>query len=185
MEDLFEVERRKKEEKTTIVYEPKDVDAIDTHAFLKTKVQFGLDRVFRLADPVLPGEKMPAFLCPGLLGEQEELVTSETFAGKSMLIFFYPKDFGEEGEACLDLMANLAVAPELDLELVAISTDRVAVHRVWREGREAGGPGIMLGDTTGRVARSFGVLNTFTHCAYSALFVVDKQGIVQVRNVCW
>ena len=175
--------KNEKEESSTIVSEPKDVDVIDRSAFLKTKKQYGLDRVFWLVDPVLPGEKMPVFLCPGLMGEQEELFTSETFAGKTLLIFFYPKDFGAEGEACLDLMANLAASPVLDAELVAVSTDSVAVHRVWRERRDVGGPGVMLGDTTGALARSFGVLDTTTHCAYSALFVVDKRGIVQVRSV--
>ena len=161
VEDLLEVERRKEDdEKSVVVYQPKDVDAIDTSAFIKTKMQYGLDRVFWLADPVHPGEEMPELLCPGLVADQEELVTSEMFAGKSLLLFFYPKDFGPEGEACLDVMAELATAPELDMELVAVSTDSLEVHRVWRERREAGGPGVMVADRTGQVARSFGVLDT-------------------------
>ena len=57
-------------------------------------------------------------------------------------------------------MAELAAAPQLDMELVAVSTDSLEVHRVWRERREAGGPGVMVGDRTGQVARSFGVLDT-------------------------
>ena len=138
-EDLLEVERRKEDdEKSVVVYQPKDVDAIDTSAFIKTKMQYGLDRVFWLADPVHPGEEIPEFLCPGLVADQEELVTSEMFAGKSLLLFFYPKDFGPEGEACLDVMAELATAPELDMELVAVSTYSLEVHRVWKEKREAG-----------------------------------------------
>ena len=76
-----------------------------------------------------------------------------------------PKDFGPEGEACLDVMANLAAAPELDMELVAVSTDSLEVHRVWRERREAGGPGVMVADRTNQVARSFGVSNaTWLDC---------------------
>ena len=181
--DLKEEERRKKEDNTTTSSEPKELDTIDASPSPRTKMQFGLDRVFWLVDPVLPEDNMPVFLCPGLVGEHEELVTSETFAGKNLLIFFYPKDFDVEGEACLDLMANLAASPQLEAELVAVSTDSVAVHRVWRERRYLGGPGIMLGDTTGAMARNFGVLDTTTHCAYSALFVVDKQGIVQVRRL--
>ena len=145
VEDLLEVERRKEDdEKSVVVYQPKDVDAIDTSAFIKTKMQYGLDRVFWLADPVHPGEEIPEFLCPGLVADQEELVTSDMFAGKSLLLFFYPKDFGPEGEACLDVMAELAAAPELDMELVAVSTDSLEVHRVWRgrgrgPGRHGGG----------------------------------------------
>ena len=31
-----------------------------------------------------------------------------------------------------------------------------------------------------QVSRTFGVLNTTTHLAYNALFVVDSSGVVQV-----
>ena len=80
---------------------------------------------------------MPEFLSPGLVVDQEELVTSEMFASKSLLLLFYPEDLRPEGEACLDVMAELAAAPELDIELVAVSTDSLKVYRVWRERREA------------------------------------------------
>ena len=115
--DLLEVERRKKEgdEKTVVVYQPKDVEVIDTSAFIKTDMKYGLDFVFRLVDSVnliqkskfrrhtwkpnlflkvLPGEQMPAFLCPSLVGDQEMLFTSDQLAGKTTLLFFYSKDFG-------------------------------------------------------------------------------------------
>ena len=52
--DLMEVEKRKRTEddKTVVVYQPKDVEVIDTSAFIKTKMDYGLDFVFRLVDPV-------------------------------------------------------------------------------------------------------------------------------------
>ena len=34
-----------------------------------------------------------------------------------------------EGEACLDVMADLAASDALNLELVAVSTDSIPVHR--------------------------------------------------------
>ena len=37
---------------------------------------------------------MPAFVCPGLLGDQDLLFTSDQLAGKTTLLFFYSKDFG-------------------------------------------------------------------------------------------
>ena len=42
---------------------------------------------------VHPGEEMPQFLCPGLVVDQEELVTSKMFACKSLLLFFYLEEF--------------------------------------------------------------------------------------------
>ena len=52
--DLLEVERRKRDddEKTVVVYQPKDVEVIDTSAFIKTDMEYGLDSVFRLVDSV-------------------------------------------------------------------------------------------------------------------------------------
>ena len=52
--DLMEVEKRKRKEddKTVVVYQPKDVEVIDTSAFIKTKMDYGLDFVFRLVDSV-------------------------------------------------------------------------------------------------------------------------------------
>ena len=41
----------------------------------------------------------------------------------------------------------------------------------------------MLGDRTGEVARKFGVLDTITHLAYSAMFLVDMEGVMQAVKV--
>ena len=87
---------------------------------------------------------MPAFVCPSLVGDQEILFSSDQLADKTTLIFFYSKDFAgdsnkkfrcrinfvpAEGEACLDMMSDLAASDEFDLELVAVSTDSLPVHR--------------------------------------------------------
>ena len=37
----------------------------------------------------------------------------------------------------------------------------------------------MLGDRIGEVVRNFGVLDTINHLAYSAMFLVDMDGVVQ------
>ena len=65
--DLLEVERRKKDddEKTVVVYQPKDVEVIDTSAFIKTNMEYGLDFVFRLVDSVnLIQSKLKIKTCP-------------------------------------------------------------------------------------------------------------------------
>ena len=65
--DLLEVERRKKDddEKTVVVYQPKDVKVIDTSAFIKTNMEYGLDFVFRLVDSVnLIQSKLKIKTCP-------------------------------------------------------------------------------------------------------------------------
>ena len=69
------------------------------------------------------------------------------------------------------------------MEMLVISTDSVETHRAWSESREVGAHITMLGDRTGEVARTFGVLDTVTHLAYSAMFLVDKEGVVQAVKV--
>ena len=183
MEDLFEDGRKKEQEKT--VNKPADDEekGIDTKAFLMTEMKFGLEFVFRMSDPVFPGEMVPDFICKGLVGDTEKLVTRADYEGAYVVIVFYPKDFTDVGEDTLNLMADLAANKEFNLELVVISTDSVETHRAWTETREGGAPVTMLGDRTGEVARKFGVLDAVTHLAYSAMFLVDKEGVVQAVKV--
>ena len=42
-----------------------------------------------------------------------------------------PNELPAEGDASLDVMADLAASDEFDLELVAVSTDSIPVHRWW------------------------------------------------------
>ena len=69
------------------------------------------------------------------------------------------------------------------MEMLVISTDSVETHRAWAESREGGNPITMLGDRTVEMARTLGVLDTIPHLAYSAMFLVDIMGVVQVVNV--
>ena len=181
VEDLIEDGRKKEQKKT--VNKPTDDEEkdIDTEAFLLTDMKFGL--VFRMSDPVFPGEMVPDFICKGLMGDTEKLVARGDYEGAYVVIIFYPKDFTDVGEDTLNLMADLAANKEFNLELVVISTDSVENHRAWTETREGGAPVTMLGDRTGEVARKFGVLDAVTHLAYSAMFLVDKEGVVQAVKV--
>ena len=86
----------------------------------------------------------------------------------------------------MDVMADLAASQEFNLELVAVSTDSIPVHRwvavrkrlslfvrVWRERREGGGPMIMLADMTGEVPRySANLLRSFLISGVSQLWSV-------------
>ena len=183
VEDLIDDGRKKEQEKT--IHKPSDDEekGIDTNAFLMTEMKFGLDFVFRMSDPVFPGEMVPDFICKGLVGDTEKMLSSKDYEGAIVVIVFYPKDFTDVGEDTLYLMADLAANKEFNLELVVISTDSVETHRAWTETREGGAPVTMLGDRTGEVARKFGVLDTITHLAYSAMFLVDMEGVVQAVKV--
>ena len=162
--DLLEVERRKKDdsEKSVVVYQPKDVDIIDTSAFIETKMQYGLDFVFRLSDSVSVKDYLdfqnqdvprcclvsrclplsaPAWLATrrcssppttSLARPLSSSSTPRTLEVTSNSCFYpssIPNEFPAEGEDCLDVMADLAASDEFNLELVAVSTDSIPVHR--------------------------------------------------------
>ena len=168
--DLLEVERRKKDgdEKTVVVYQPKDVEVIDTSAFIKTNMEYGLDFVFRLVDSVnlihnnskfrkkvenqifssrcclvsrcLP-LSAPAWLatrrCSSPLTSSLARPPSSSSTPRTLEVtscfkpsIQTPNEFPAEGEACLDVMSDLAASNEFNLELVAVSTDSIPVHRL-------------------------------------------------------
>ena len=166
--DLLEVERRKKDddEKIVVVYQPKDVEVIDTSAFIKTNMEYGLDSVFRLVDSVNLIHKSifrkkvenqilssrcclvsrclplsaPAWLatrrCSSPLTSSLARPPSSSSTPRTLEVtscfkpsIQTPNEFPAEGEACLDVMSDLAASNEFNLELVAVSTDSIPVHR--------------------------------------------------------
>ena len=118
VEDLIEDGRKKEQKKT--VNKPADDEekGIDTKAFLMTNMKFGLEFVFRMSDPVFPGEIVPDFICKGLMGDTEKLMATGDYEGAYVVIIFYPKDFTDVGEDTLNLMADLAANKEFNLEPV-------------------------------------------------------------------
>jgi len=184
VEDMMEDERQKEQEKDNI----SDMDTNKIMAEIRQDLKFGLDFVFRMSDPVLPGENVPDFSCKALVGDSVKIVSKEDYEGSFFLMIFFPKDFTKEAEDILRLVADLLASKEFNIEVLLISTDCVENHRAFREsmdGRNGGGaPAVpMLGDTTGEVSKMFGVLDTITHLAYSAMFLIDMKGLVQAVKV--
>ena len=136
VEDLMENDRKKEQEKTGTKPADHEEKGIDTNAFLLTEMKFGLEFVFRMSDPVFPGEMVPDFICNGLVGDTEKIVTRGDYEGAYIVIVFYPKDFTGVAEDTMNLMADLAVDKEFNLELMLVSTDSVETHRAWAETRE-------------------------------------------------
>jgi len=97
---------------------------------------------------------------------------------------FYPKDMSIESEETMNLLTDMALAPELDLQLLTISTDTIETHRAWSEQREGGTPPvIMLSDKNGHIAQMYGVLDSNNHVAFQSVFLIDPEGVVQGSRV--
>jgi peroxiredoxin Q/BCP len=98
------------------------------------------------------GEKAPAFSLPG----DEGPIASADFAGKKLVLYFYPKDdtpgCTTEGKDFSALASEFAAA---DTMVVGVSRDSVAAHAKFRKKH---GLAVMLGaDDEGAVTESYGV----------------------------
>ena len=147
---------------------------------------WGLEFSFRLGDPLLPGEKIPFFQEEALKGGQKIEVSPMSYVGKPLLIFFHPGDFTSEFNT-LNLISSMLVNKEaisLNLDYMVVSTDSLSVHEAWGRLRILGMPEVALvSDKKGNISKAFGVLDVETHKSFSAMFLVDQNGIAQYTTI--
>ena len=145
---------------------------------------YGLGFQFLLGDPLIPGEMVPSFKGMAVSNFRLSEISRNNFHGKNTLVFFYPQEFTESCEKTFGLIADLQASKEVDLDYFAISTDSLEVHQTYVETRGLGVPkATIVSDKSGDIARAFGVLDRKSHTAYNAMFLVDKEGIVQGSRV--
>jgi NADH-dependent peroxiredoxin subunit C len=113
-------------------------------------------------------------------------VTEASLKGKWSVMFFYPADFTFVCPTELGDMADLY--PEfqkLGVEIYGVSTDTHFTHKAWHDSSETIGkikyP--MIGDPTGAITRSFGVMIEEAGLAERGTFVMDPQGKIQIIEV--
>ena len=75
-------------------------------------------------------------------------------------------------------------AISLNLDYMVVSTDSLSVHEAWGRLRILGMPEVALvSDKKGNISKAFGVLDVKSHKSFSAMFLVDKNGIVQYSTI--
>jgi thioredoxin-dependent peroxiredoxin len=128
----------------------------------------------RAAPPV--GAQAPAFELPDQEGETRRL---EDYAGKWLVLYFYPKDNtpGCTTQAC-EFRDNISAFRRLGAEIVGISLDDVETHMAFAE--EHGLPFTLLADEGGAVAERYGVLRNFgvVKLASRQTFLISPDGLV-------
>ena len=113
-------------------------------------------------------------------------VTNASYAGKWLVVFFWPKDFTfvcpTEIIGFGDINGEFA---DRDAQLLGASTDSDFVHLAWRESREDLGksPFPWLSDIKRDLATSLGVLDKNAGVALRATFIVDPEGIIRWASV--
>ena len=123
------------------------------------------------------GQRAPDFTLPDHDGKD---VSLSDFAGRRLLLAFYPLDFSP---VCTDqLTAYREIAPQLEdagVELVGVSVDSAFAHAAFRE--KLGIETVLLADfePKGAVASSYGAYIEGAGIASRALVLIDADGVVE------
>ncbi len=109
-------------------------------------------------------------------------IDNSTYAGKWLVVFFYPKDFTfvcpTEIAAFGAMNAQFA---DRDAQVLTGSTDSEFVHHAWRTHHKdlKDLPFPMLADVKRELTAALGILDANEGVAQRATFIVDPQGIIR------
>lgn len=109
-------------------------------------------------------------------------IDNNTYAGKWLVVFFYPKDFTfvcpTEIAAFGAINAQFA---DRDAQVLTGSTDSEFVHHAWRTHHKdlKDLPFPMLADVKRELTAALGILDANEGVAQRATFIVDPQGIIR------
>ena len=127
------------------------------------------------------GEKAPEIL--GNNEEGKEIRLSD-FAGKKLVLYFYPKDntSGCTAEAC-SLRDNYDALRKAGYEVVGVSTDSETSHRKFIEKHKLPFP--LIADTEKKLSELFGTWGEKSMCGRKYMgmlrttFIIDKEGKIE------
>ncbi len=130
-----------------------------------------------------PGDNLPTFELPNQSGE---LISSKSWRGKPVVIFFYPKDNTPVCtiEAC-SFRDELENFHAMDAQIIGISSDSVMSHEEFARKHRLSYS--LLSDPEREVAKKFGMKNLlFGLLAPRATFVFNKDGrLVETVDSRW
>jgi len=119
----------------------------------------------------------PAF---SLYATPDQKIKLTDFKGRNIVLAFYPADWSL---ICSDQMAlyneMLKYFKEYDAQLLGISVDSKWCHLAFSQSRNLHFPLLSDFEPKGEVAKKYGVYNEDEGVAERALFVINKQGIIE------
>lgn len=130
-------------------------------------------------DTVAPLFELPAY---DPATDDETTVSLASLKGQWTVLFYYPADFTFVCPTELKDMADAkAKFDELEVTVLAASTDTVYSHRAWtrHESLMKGFPYKMLADHNGDVAYRYNLLDEDTGIAGRGTYIIDPDGIVR------
>ncbi len=132
------------------------------------------------------GQKFPQFALTGVVANDMDRafqpIDSQSYAGKWLVVFFWPKDFTF---VCpTEIAAFGALNREFadrDAQVLGVSTDSEFVHLAWRRDKDElrSLPFPMLSDIRRELSSRLGILDPEAGVAQRATYIVDPQGVVR------
>src|SRR3989338_1405166 len=130
------------------------------------------------------GEKSPDFAEEAYVNGEFKKVKLHDYKGKWVVLFFYPLDFTFVCRTEIRSFASKEVdLHKLNAVVIDASTDSVHSYRAGfqRDLPEVKFP--IIGDTTHRLTRDFGILKEDQGIAYRGTFIIDPEGIIRYQVV--
>jgi peroxiredoxin (alkyl hydroperoxide reductase subunit C) len=113
-------------------------------------------------------------------------VSNESYKGKWLVLFFWPKDFTF---VCPTEIAEFGKLnkefKDRDAQVLGASTDSEFVHLAWRQHKEELNalPFPMLADIKRELTSALGILDPVEGVAQRATFIIDPEGIIRFTMV--
>lgn len=136
------------------------------------------------------GQKFPAFSMKATINNDVTTaftdVTDQSYKGKWLVVFFWPKDFTF---VCPTEIAEFGKLnkefKDRDAQVLGASTDSEFVHLAWRQHKEELNqlPFPMLADVKRELTSALGILDPQEGVAQRATFIVDPEGIIRFSMV--
>lgn len=131
------------------------------------------------------GQKAPDFKAPAYVDGRFVDVSLSDYAGKWLVVLFYPGDFtfvcATEVSAAAE---NYEAFEALGVEVVTISVDSPYVHKAWMQQelermstKQVRFP--MASDVSGRIGAIYGVYDEEQFLNHRGWFIIDPDGVVQ------
>jgi alkyl hydroperoxide reductase subunit AhpC len=110
------------------------------------------------------------------LADSYKSVSLADFAGKWLVLFFYPRDFTFVCPTEIEgFQKHYKDFKAVDCEVIAVSTDTIQSHKAWFERDLKDVEYAILEDPAHRISRAYEVLDTENGQAERGLFVIDPE----------
>jgi peroxiredoxin (alkyl hydroperoxide reductase subunit C) len=136
------------------------------------------------------GQKFPEFNLTATVSLDRKkafaLITNESYPGKWLVVFFWPKDFTfvcpTEIAAFGKLNSDFA---DRDAVVLGASVDNEFVHLAWRENHAdlKALPFPMLSDIKRELSAALGIIDPVAGVSQRAVYIVDPEGVIRFAMV--